>query len=112
MDGRRYARWATHRAVYFTGKDIEARGRLINISLGGCAVESTVSPDEGAFLQLEVNVSIHEAPMVVALAPVRWAQAGRFGMEFVGLDGAPQLQLRRFVDTLKTGEPSTSPTAP
>ena len=110
MGNRHYVRFGARRPVHFSGAGTEGEGQLINISLGGCAIESAVSVTTGAFLKLEVKISEQETPMLVALAPVRWSNAGRFGTEFIAIDREPQHQLHQFLAALKTGAPPSPPT--
>lgn len=110
MGNRQYVRFGARRPVHFSGAGTEGEGQLINISLGGCAIESAVSVTTGAFLKLEVKISEQETPMLVALAPVRWSNVGRFGTEFIAIDREPQHQLQQFLAALKTGAPPSPPT--
>lgn len=113
MKSRAYARFPTRCLVYFAGEDLEGAGQLVEISLAGCVVESDVPVTTGMFLQLEVNLAGHEPPLVIALAPVRWANGQRFGVEFIGIDTDPQDRVRRFVRTLASirAQPTRSPRA-
>lgn len=56
-----------------TGKQVN-EGRILNLSEGGCLVESSVSVKVGDNLQLRLSLPGPEPPMRVPRAAVRWTK--------------------------------------
>jgi hypothetical protein len=79
-------------------------GQVLNISGGGCLVESSVSVKAGDYLQLRFSLHESEPSMRVSRAAVCWAQGFRFGVEFLGMEEKDRARLNRFV-TLQGGDP-------
>ena len=61
-------------------------GEVVDLSLPGCAIESSrcLSPDE--YVRLHVLVPHHVVR--VEVAEVRWAERNRFGLEFLKMPEA------------------------
>jgi hypothetical protein len=60
-------------------------GTAFNLSRGGCAIRSTTPVQKGEHLKMHLFPSTNMSPIEVSLAPVRWATAEQFGVEFVML---------------------------
>lgn len=57
-------------------------GTMYDLSLGGCAVESTTTVQPGTDLRLSIYAPGKASPIMIESAAVRWAQLGEFGVEF------------------------------
>ena len=103
MERRKYRRFGVRLPVSFSYDRTEGQGQIVNISMGGCAVESEIDVGEGAFVRLKVALPDREkpTPMEVDLAPVRWSKDGKFGMEFIDMAQQAKKQLYRLVSSLK-----------
>lgn len=66
-------------------------GELLDLSLPGCAIESSrcLSPDE--YVRLQVLLPHHAVR--VEVAKVRWADGNRFGLEFLKMPEADKNRL-------------------
>ena len=66
-------------------------GEILNLSLPGCAIESSrcLIPDE----HLRLQVVVPNQAVRVEVAKVRWADRNRFGVEFLKVAEADQHRL-------------------
>lgn len=87
---RRHRRFAVRLPVAFWGNGMNGLGAVINLSKGGCGVESDATPRQGTSLQLFVTAPTRRASLVVEAAAVRWSHDRRFGVEFGPM--RPELQ--------------------
>lgn len=79
-----------------TGKQVN-EGRVLNLSVGGCLVESAVSVTVGDTLQLRLSLPGPELPLRVPRAAVRWTKGGQFGVEFIELEETDRVRLKRIL---------------
>ena len=76
------------------GKQVD-EGRILDVSVGGCLVESSVSVKVGDTLQLRIALSEPEPPLRVPCATVRWTKGFQFGVEFMELEETDRVRLTR-----------------
>jgi hypothetical protein len=100
MELRKSPRFQVRFPVVFSGESTQGYGRVINISTTGCAVESEASVSAGMGLRLMFSLPGYKDPLEVQLAPVRWLQPGRFGLEFIMMPAEAQVRLRQFLSNL------------
>jgi hypothetical protein len=81
--------------IQFVGDRAAGRGRLVNLSTPGCAIESRTSLRQGAYIALEILLQEESAPVSIPLAKVRWVREGRLGVEFLRYDSGAREQLDR-----------------
>lgn len=98
MEPRFRPRVAVDYPVLFTGDEGSGHGMLMNLTIAGGEIESHVPFPIGARLCLQVQASGARAPIVIALAIVRWKQGDRFGLEFVRFDGNAKQQLEEMLN--------------
>jgi hypothetical protein len=101
MQPRERERVHTNIPVEFTSDRLSGRGRVINLAVSGCEIESETPPPAETHLTLHLHLPRQQDPLVIALAMVRWAKAEHFGVEFVRFEGAAGEQLRRIVSLLE-----------
>ena len=77
-------------------------GRVFDVSVRGCLVESSVRVKAGDCLQLRLGLpEAASVPFIcVSVAIVRWAQGRRFGVEFIKVDEKYRASLNRFITHL------------
>ena len=102
MESRRHPRYPVTLPVAFWGA-ASGEGRIVNLSAGGCGVESEVSPAPGQTLRLYTVLPASHTTVVIEVAPVRWAKGRRFGVEFVTLPPASQQLLTQWLARLEAG---------
>jgi PilZ domain len=97
MQTRYSHRVRTDCSVIFSGGNGVGEGRLVNLSLPGCLLESTehISPTD--YMRLRLFLPDQQAPLEVNLAAVRWVGGSRVGLEFIRTSKDAQRRLERFV---------------
>ena len=92
--------------VDFTGDAASGKGRIVNLAVSGCEIESETGPALDAHLTLHLHLPRQEEPLIIALGVVRWTKAHHFGVEFVRFEGAAGERLKRLVALLEPAGPS------
>jgi len=82
--GRKFPRIVVKFKVTLAFKtgETEGAGTLINLSMGGCAIKSTTRVENGAILDLSLQLSGSDQTVRIEVAVVRWTELGAFGVEF------------------------------
>jgi hypothetical protein len=71
-------------------------GHMINLTVPGCQLQSTLTLEVGDSVQLRVHLD-RQKPMRIDLGVVRWTQDGKAGIEFIRMSREDQLRLRFYV---------------
>jgi len=79
---------------------VKGEGRLLNLSLGGGAIESPVAVSRGDYLKLQIQLPDQATPLEIDLAPVRWVEGKTFGVEFITMQPSAKHTLNRCVAEL------------
>lgn len=104
MEQRKHPRYLITCPLAFVGEGVVGAGQMVDISLGGCAVDSNVAMTRGLYLQVWILLPDSPLPLSVELAPVRWVAPGQFGMEFIKMRADALDRLARCVTTLASTE--------
>jgi DNA-binding response OmpR family regulator len=95
---RKHPRYAVRCPVRFTG-DHEGAGLTMNLSLGGCLLETDVALDVNAHLTLGIQLPRHSDYIKINVAVVRWARPSHFGLDFVLVSDKSEAPLRDYLLT-------------
>ena len=95
-DRRQYVRIAAQFPISFTG-DVRGEGMTINISMGGCALESDTKLTVGKVVQLKLKPTDEPDPITVKAAVVRSVSAETARLEFVRFGPGEKERLTRFL---------------
>ena len=93
---RKHPRYAVRCPVHFTG-DHEGQGLTINLSVGGCLLETDLVLDVNAHLTLTFQLPRHGDSIKINVAVVRWARPPHFGLDFVLVSDKSQDPLRDYL---------------
>ena len=85
----------------FTEGQTEGTGTLINLSMGGCFIESTNQVEEGAFLDLTMQTPGGDQTVRIEVARVRWTRFGAFGVEFYMIGKEDQAKLSLLLEKVE-----------
>ena len=77
--------------------DAEGEGVILNLSPGGCKINSDACVKVGDAMSLIIFLPGETAPTAVDLALVRWGGEACFGVEFVSMGNVEQDRLREFM---------------
>ena len=97
MKNRYSQRVSVDCSVMFAGENVVAEGRILDLSLPGCLMESSKKMSAGEYIQLRLFLPDHQAPLHVALAAIRWAEGSKVGIEFIRTSKPEQHRLEQFV---------------
>ncbi|HKT34621.1 MAG TPA: PilZ domain-containing protein [Nitrospira sp.] len=87
--------------VQFTHEgDDSGEGRVINISLNGCAIRSSARVEEGDLIALQLELAPTAQIIQIEMARVRWAKNDEFGIEFLFTYEKERKVLLRFLRTI------------
>ena len=75
-------------------------GTMVDLSIRGCAIKSTVPLHKGNLLCLKIRLTDQEPPIEIAQATVRTVTGRRVGLEFVKIRPEEETRLRKLLLTL------------
>jgi len=78
-------RFTTQFRSTLSGQDEEGHGRTLDISSGGCKIESDMKVAKGATFECRLHVPGLDWPLRIDQAVVRWVEGKTFGIEFTRL---------------------------
>jgi hypothetical protein len=84
-------------SVIFSGDGGVGEGRMLDVSLPGCLLESAAALKAGDYVQLRLFLPDLQHPLHVPLAAVRWVEGNRIGLEFIRTSQEEQTRLEQFV---------------
>jgi len=103
VDLRKHTRFPVDFRSTFSGATIlEGGGTVLDLSLGGCRVESAASVQVGLVVELRIYVPQFDWPLLIDGAAVRWVIGHTFGLAFVRLGETEDARLRQVVEGLGT----------
>lgn len=106
MKNRYSQRVSVDCSVMFAGENVVAEGRILDLSLPGCLMESSKKMSAGEYIQLRLFLPDHQAPLHVALAAIRWAEGSKVGIEFIRTSRPEQHRLEQFLHRISGCDPS------
>lgn len=74
-----------------------SEGRILDLTLSGCLIESHVFVKKGDYVQLNILLPGYKSPCSVALAAVRWTKGSQFGVELIKMNEQAQRQLHQVI---------------
>lgn len=98
---RAYPRYAVRCAAGFTGDEVRGTCKVLNISRGGCAVESEVIVTRGAILSIQIFLPQESTATIIERARVQWTTGFEFGLEFIRVPPKSQQSLQRFLTRMQ-----------
>ena len=98
MDIRKHTRFTVHfQSSFSSGQRLEGEGTVLNLSVGGCKVQSDTRVSLGTDVRLRIMMPDEEQPLEIKRAAVRWTSGQEFGLEFTFVEAEGELRLRHFV---------------
>lgn len=83
-------------AVFSIGS-LLGQGQVLDLTIPGCMLESTLSVKVGDCIQLKCFLPGYQPPLCVNEGVVRWVNGNRCGVEFVKMSEKDRRQLNQFV---------------
>lgn len=80
---------------------VGGEGSIVDLSIRGCRIESSIDVQPGASLDIRMKVIENEPPIHIQAAIVRWSRGGEFGLEFEVIVPTEWAHLLDFVKKLE-----------
>lgn len=96
LDRRDFERLATDIRTAVTWRERHGQGKVLDLSVAGCTLETDSPVPVGELLHLELAPE-GEAPVVVDVAECRSVRASRLGLKFVKIQNIHEERLRQLV---------------
>lgn len=78
-------------------------GVILDLSSGGCRVESSVPVEPGVLLELRIYAPDVEWPLMIEAASVQWVSGQTFGLAFFRITETEQQRLGKVLEDLMEG---------
>ncbi|MDH4153334.1 MAG: PilZ domain-containing protein [Nitrospira sp.] len=88
----------------FSGSKQEGQGRTVDISAGGCKLESDMKVEQGATFECRLHIPGLDWPVRIDEATVRWVGANSFGFAFSRIAPGELVKLTSVLADLEEGE--------
>jgi PilZ domain len=88
----------------FSGNQQEGQGRTVDISAGGCKIESDMRVEQGATFECRLHIPGLDWPLRVDEAIVRWIGPNSFGLAFARMDPDELVKLTSVLANLQQDE--------
>jgi hypothetical protein len=82
QDRRIQPRFTAQFRSTFSGHRLEGQGRTLDVSAGGCKIESDVKVEQGAKVECRLHIPGLDWPLRIDEATVRWVDGNSFGIAF------------------------------
>ena len=102
MDLRRHQRFPAHFHTLLSGPRLsESVGTIVNLSEGGCCVETDSQVYTGIQVALRLHVHGEESPILIEQAAVRWTRGRELGVGFITVAPPHKERLGQLLERLK-----------
>ena len=93
------------RTTFSSSMNKEGMGVMLDLSSGGCRVESPVPVEPGVLLELRIYAPNVEWPLMIEAANVQWVSGQTFGLAFFRITEPEQRRLGQVIEDLtESGE--------
>jgi PilZ domain len=92
------------RSTLSASTNLEGTGLVLDLSLGGCRIESPFTVEPGVLLKLSIYVPGADWPLMIEAASVQWVRGQIFGMAFIRIRDTERQRLEQVVTRLLEGE--------
>lgn len=94
-------RFTTQFRSTFSGQRQEGQGKTLDISEGGCKIESETKVEPGVKIECRLHVPGLDWPLRIDEATVRWADSNTFGIGFTRISSEEFDKLQRVLKKLE-----------
>jgi hypothetical protein len=85
----------------FSGSHDEGNGRTLDLSIGGCKIESETVVGQGDKFECRLHVPDLDWPIMIDEATIRWVEGKTFGMAFTRIREGEQNKIRALISKLE-----------
>jgi hypothetical protein len=104
QDRRVQPRFTTQFRSTFSGQRQEGQGRTLDVSSGGCKIESDMKVEQGAKFECRLHVPGLDWPLRIDEATVRWVDGNSFGIAFSRITPEERAKLTTVLSELEQTE--------
>jgi hypothetical protein len=97
-------RFTTQFRSTFSGQNKEGQGRTLDISSGGCKIESDMKVVQGATFECRLHVPGLDWPLRIDEATVRWVEGNTFGIAFTRISAEEVSKIEAVLKELESQE--------
>jgi hypothetical protein len=91
------------RTTFSGSSTLEGTGIMLDLSTGGCRIESPVIVEAGVSLELRIYAPDIEWPLMIEAASVQWVSGHTFGLAFFRISETERLRLGQVIYKLLDG---------
>jgi hypothetical protein len=91
------------RTTFSSSTKKEGAGVMLDLSSGGCRVESPVAVELGLLLELRIYAPDVDWPLMIEAATVQWVSGQTFGLAFFRITEPEQQRLGQVIEDLMAG---------
>lgn len=92
------------RATFSASATLEGMGIMLDLSTGGCRIDSPVTVEAGVSLELRIYAPDIEWPLMIEAASVQWVSGHTFGLAFFRISEPERQRLGQVIDMLLEGQ--------
>ena len=100
MEKRQQPRFTSQFRSIISGGQGEGQGRTLDLSTGGCKIETDLPVVVGALFECRIYVPGLDWPLRIDEAQVRWVTANTFGIQFTKIQPDEEEKLKRVIASL------------
>jgi len=82
---------------------LDGTGIMLDLSMGGCRIESPVTVEPGFSLKLSIYVPDVDWPLMIEAASVQWVSDQMFGLAFIRIRDTERQRLEQVISDLTGG---------
>ncbi len=97
---RQQPRFTSQFRSTITGGQGEGQGRTLDLSIGGCMIETDFPVVVGASFECRIYVPGLDWPLRIDEAQVRWVKANTFGIQFKKIQRDEEAKLKQVITSL------------
>ena len=91
------------RTTFSASSTLEGTGIMLDLSTGGCRIESPVTVEPGMSLELRIYAPDFEWPLMIEAASVQWVSGQTFGLAFFRITETEQQRLGQVLSNQMEG---------
>jgi hypothetical protein len=91
------------RTTFSSSTKKKGAGVILDLSSGGCRVESQIPVEPGLLLELRIYAADVEWPLMIEAANVQWVSGQTFGLAFFRITETEQQRLGQVIEDLREG---------
>ena len=101
MEKRQQPRFTSQFRSTFSGGQREGQGRTLDLSTGGCKIETDMPVVVGASFECRIYVPGLDWPLRIEEAQVRWVKSKIFGAQFTKIHPDEEAKLKQVIANLE-----------